>query len=149
MIKLYIINRTDEFIEIGLQGVTNCISIYLYDHGLNINVIYQEYGWDMLTSIDVDPLHTPDGYVCRQCRDYPDKPENGGDKATRFPTRYALWEDHLFKPLKNWVNNKLSSAKWLRLSGENNNFTAADLTYDDIPAHKMGDTNSVFIKLRL
>lgn len=34
-----------------------------------------------------------------------------------FPSREAIWKDHLFDQLLKWVNEKLAPARWLRLSG--------------------------------
>ena len=101
----------------------------------------------MLASLDIDPVHTPEGYVCRLCRDHPDKPENGGVNAARFQTRAELWEDHLFRPLMNWVNNELANARWLRLLGNCNGSTAAELIYDELPHSQKMDMETALVKL--
>lgn len=51
-----------------------------------------------------------DGYKCELC--VPDD----GKSAAQFPTRDALWQDHLFAPFLKWVNEKLAPARWLQIS---------------------------------
>jgi hypothetical protein len=47
--------------------------------------------------------------------------DEDGVRAMIFPSREALWTDHLFEPFLKWVNEKLAPARWLgifRMSDE-------------------------------
>ena len=61
----------------------------------------------MLISLDAIPAATPMGYRCTLC-----------ENATQtWTSREALWQDHLFEPLLDWVNETLAPATTLRLFG--------------------------------
>jgi hypothetical protein len=55
------------------------------------------------------PKKYHEGYVCMYCLH-----EIGNVKI--FPSQEALWQDHLFDSLLEWVNEKLAPALWLRIS---------------------------------
>jgi hypothetical protein len=66
---------------------------------------WQGESWDMLISLDAIPEASPAGYRCTLC-----------ENAHRtWPTREALWRDHLFEPFLEWANQSLAAATWLRL----------------------------------
>ena len=54
-----------------------------------------------------------------------------------FPDRPALWTDHLFEPLLEWVNESLAKAKWLALYGSPDYGTWARLLPDDLPSEAL------------
>jgi hypothetical protein len=58
--------------------------------------------WDFLLSEEVRPALSQEGFVCSLC-------EQEG-KHRIFPTLEALWLDHLFRPLEDWINTKLGAA---------------------------------------
>ena len=58
--------------------------------------------WDFLLSEEVRPALSQEGFVCSLC-------EREG-KHRIFPTLEALWLDHLFRPLEDWINTKLDAA---------------------------------------
>lgn len=41
---------------------------------------------------------------------------DNSDSAKLFPSREALWQDHLFDKFLSWVNEKLAPARWLQIS---------------------------------
>ena len=51
-----------------------------------------------------------------------------------FADRPALWADHLFEPLLEWVNDSLARAKWLALYGNPEWATWARLLPGDDPS---------------
>ena len=59
---------------------------------------------DLVFEVDVGPQRVPGGYVCDRC-----EPE----KREVFPTREALWRDHLFEPFVQWVNQELAPARFV------------------------------------
>jgi hypothetical protein len=55
-------------------------------------------------AMDAHPVRTANGYICRECL-----PEEGN----AFSSREALWKNHLFEPLLEWINDELATAKAL------------------------------------
>ncbi|MDP2805775.1 MAG: hypothetical protein Q8O24_07510 [Gallionellaceae bacterium] len=98
-------------VELRFQNYPDCLSVRLSSKELNVHVKWQGQWWDMLISLDAWVFHTPGGYKCNCCWDDSEEP------ATIFPSREALWQDHLFDPFLKWVNEKLAPARWLQISG--------------------------------
>ena len=63
--------------------------------------------WDFLLSEAVRPALSQEGFVCSLC-------EREGKHRT-FPALEALWLDHLFRPLEDWINTKLAVAQAVAL----------------------------------
>ena len=62
---------------------------------------------DFLLNEDVCiPHRVTGGYACEW---------QANEEQTPFPTREALWQDHIFEPLLKWVNMKLAPARWIRM----------------------------------
>ena len=64
-------------------------------------VTWQHETWDLLRDWDAFPLKTENGYVCDQCP---------VENRQTFPDLDAIWKDHLFEPLLQWINEDLASA---------------------------------------
>lgn len=102
--------RTDRWIRITFDGITPMIAAYVGRDGIGdgIGVDVERGGewFDRLIDLDVAPMRGRDGYFCAMC-----------ETAEReyFPTREALWIDHLFEPFLGWVNDELAPARWVRL----------------------------------
>jgi hypothetical protein len=99
--------------KLNFHNFPDCLSIWLANDALRVAVEWQGEPWDVLFDSDLYPCQTPDGFKCTLCE--PDE----GESAAFFPTREALWLDHLFEPFLKWVNGKLASARWLRISSIN------------------------------
>jgi hypothetical protein len=64
---------------------------------------------DILPQVSSEPKRAHGGgFYCEMC------PPDG---RRVFADRPALWADHLFDPLREWVNINLAQAKWLALYG--------------------------------
>ena len=63
--------------------------------------------WDFLFSEEVRPEKSHGGFVCAICE--------RESKHRIFPTLEALWLDHLFRPLEDWINTKLAVAQAVAL----------------------------------
>lgn len=102
--------RTDRWIRITFDGITPMIAAYVGRDGIGdgIGVDVERGGewFDRLADLDVALRRRRDGYFCAMC-------ETAERKC--FPTREALWVDHLFEPFLGWVNERLAPARWLRL----------------------------------
>ncbi len=77
-------------------------------HEIAIHVDWKGKWWDCLFWPEVHPRRSKGAYVCTIC-------EEGGRKV--FPNHEALWADHLFEPLKDWINDDLAPAKALSIHG--------------------------------
>lgn len=97
-------------IELRFQNYPDCLSVWLTSNELGVHVEWQENYWDCLIDLDASPFHTSKGYQCKRCV------REGGKPVMVFPSREALWKDHLFEPFLKWVNEVLAPARWLQLS---------------------------------
>jgi hypothetical protein len=65
--------------------------------------------WDMLLDLEAGVVRRSGGWTCWWC-------EQEG-KRPMFPSREALWADHLYEPLLAWTNERLAPARALALTG--------------------------------
>ncbi len=120
--------RTDEFIYLSFHGVTAQVTAALTRSEINVEACEQGECWDLLLSLDVSPQRITDGYECSLCL-----PE----AKTVYPSREALWRDHLFEPFFEWCNGVLANAQWLALyRAANGGTTWAKLIVDSDVEHK-------------
>ena len=80
--------------------------------GLDIAAMRDGECWDLLLSLDVDPVEISSAWACSICE--------AEGKHERFATLDALWRDHLFDPLGEWIAKELAPARELefqRLDG--------------------------------
>lgn len=101
---------TSRGIKLRFHNYPDCLSVWLSSNELAVHVDWQGEWWDMIIDLDVWPYHTRGGYKCKCCLVEP------GESAVIFPSREALWQDHLFDPFLEWVNEELAPARWLQIS---------------------------------
>jgi hypothetical protein len=90
-------------LDISILTKRGAIPAIVTDSEATIYAMHGEDCWDLLLSLDVAPEVNPGGgYVCTCCRDE--------GKLEVFDTLEALWADHLFEPLLEWINTELASA---------------------------------------
>jgi hypothetical protein len=75
---------------------------YAHAAGISISALWEGECWDFLHDRDVVAEFGPGGWFCTLCP---------ADDRSHFPSIKALWEDHLFRPLKDWITTQLNSAK--------------------------------------
>lgn len=116
-------------IELRFQDCPDCLSVWLSrDDQLEIHVSWRGMLWDRMKKMWApvqrwnrfahrsspqlrhEKSHR-EGYVCGFCLHecYVDI----------FSSPEALWQDHLFDPLLEWVNDELAPARWLKISCTN------------------------------
>ena len=88
------------------EGITPSLEITL-THDIGVHAMKNGEWWDALLFFEARPVKTEEGYICRYC-----KPEY----IHPYPTRKALWIDHMFEPFLDWVNGTLPQMQWLSLS---------------------------------
>ncbi len=88
-------------------------------------------------------IPTLGGYQCKHCV------HEDGKQVMMFPSREALWKDHLFEPFLQWVNEVLAPARWLQLSsiGEYGS-TWAQLLRDEIASSESNHTLHLMQQLK-
>jgi len=119
-----IIESRKNYFTMHFQGINSAIGCIITDHDYSISVDYKGKCWDLIDTEYVSEQQTPSGqYFCEAC-----KPKS----RKLFPTRFALWEDHIFKPILNWANDNLLKTKrvclfqygegstWTKVVDENN-----------------------------
>ena len=106
VIPLRLGRRTDRCLDIHFVGIASQISAYLSRSELGIAVEWQGQCWDLLACFESVPVRHGDSYVCELCID---------KGHVSFPSREAIWRDHLFEPFLEWVNQRLAQAHWLDL----------------------------------
>lgn len=121
-IPLRFIRRTDKEIEIGFIGISLCISIHVSVSELSVCVVMNGVFLDYLLDIDLVLKRDAQGYFCELC-----------DQRQReyFPTREDAWKKHQFEPLLAWANDKLASARWLRVCCTDGGCSWATLIRDE------------------
>jgi len=101
---------TAKGVELHFHNYPDCLTVWLSSDALSVNVEWQGDWWDRLVDLDAYLYHTHGGYRCRFCV------VDNGESAVLFPSREALWQDHLFAPFLKWVNEKFAPARWLMVS---------------------------------
>ena len=138
-LPLELLERRDRFIRLGFTGITPALEVGVTTWEINLAALWQDEWWDHLISLEALPCRVAGVYHCHLCM-----PE-----AKRlWPNREALWLDHLFNPLLEWVNTELAVAhqlglyetegggvRWAKLLG-------AVAPEDDAPGHR--DTAAAF-----
>lgn len=105
-IPLSLQSRTDRQMTFSLVGLTPAIEVTLTDE-IGIHVIREKEWWDALLFFEAWPVKKEAGFICQYC-----EPEF----IVPYPSREALWTDHMFEPFLDWVNETLAKMRWLSLS---------------------------------
>ena len=113
-----LIKCTDRFIEFTIDGLNPALSFGLSTYDLGVHVEWQGESWDWLIFFESCPMRVSEGFVCCLCEDYP---------LTIYPSREALWIDHVFEPFLKWVNEDLTTQHWLSLDGASGYITSANV----------------------
>ncbi len=107
-LPLQYLRRKDNAIEFSALGLHPALGFSLTSWEMNVYVEWQGVFWDFLISLEAVPYHSVNGYFCDLCK---------VDSRVLFPSREAVWQDHLFDPFLKWLNDTLLPAKWLGLYG--------------------------------
>lgn len=103
-------SRRDRF-TLRFTGIAPELTCDISDSGINVSIC-SSHGeiWDLLTDFDTIVKKTTDGqYYCQLCDDYDD-----GKTLTYYSSPAALWEEHVFEEMLEWIN-ALSSDKLLHI----------------------------------
>lgn len=109
---------TDRFITFTIDGLNPALSFGLLTYDLGVHVDWQGENWDSLIFFESCPLRVSEGYNYCLCEDTP---------LTIYPSREALWVDHVFEPFLKWVNEELTQQNWLSIDGASGYITSAHL----------------------
>jgi hypothetical protein len=144
-IALRVDKQDSESIEVSFVGINTAVgAIIEYDETdafveLQVFVDWEGSNWDLILILDCEPVRRADGYVCDLC-----PPED----QKVFPSREALWRDHLFEPFLEWVNKDLATADVIYLwSSPGKGMTSARLLRSS--AIREDDPSGICVPLRL
>ena len=102
-----IVKNGKNYFTMRFQGINSAISCIITSYDYSISVDYKGECWDLLESNFVSEQQTSSGeYFCKECEQ---------EQQKLFPTRFAMWEDHIFKRILNWATDNLLNTKWLCL----------------------------------
>lgn len=116
-----ILKRNDRILQFTLKHLNPALSFRLTTWELGVDVDWMGDNWDVLIYFESIPTKVAMGYQCRLCL---------GEDVTVYPSREALWIAHDFECFLHWVNHTLLPAKWLAISGQQNEMTWAKLVED-------------------
>ena len=105
-------SRKDGF-TLRFTGIAPELTCRISDTGAVI-IIHDHHGqyWDIIGEFETSVKKTRTGqYYCQMCDDYDDC-----KILTYYPTLAALWEDHIFEEMMEWING-LNSDLWIYLYG--------------------------------
>lgn len=104
-----IVRRYADRLTLRIEGTPNAMHCCASDTDINVAVVWKGQWWDSIFWPDCWHRKVKGGVVCACCE--------AKEKPTVFPNYEALWKDHLFDCLKDWINNELASAKALGIYG--------------------------------
>lgn len=99
----------------------DCVSAWLSRFELFVRADWNGVWWDRLIDLDTWPQPVPSGYRCTSCMDF----------VRNWPTREALWQEHLFDPFLLWVNEELAHSSQVLLYGRPGEITWARLGHEN------------------
>lgn len=105
-VPLRVLHRTDDSLALGFVGLTPLLRVCLGSYSLTVNVVVTGEIFDGLAEFECALRRRSNGYVCECC-----DPE----ERVLYPSRAALWCDHLFEPFLKWTKERLSAARYLKL----------------------------------
>lgn len=112
------LRRTDHTLQLGFDGVTPALCVILSRDDLDVRVEWQGKDWDGLFSEYVLVRRIRGGWTCEACQE---------DQRQVWPSREALWREHLFETVLRWVNGTLAPAELLAVHGGHHGTTWARL----------------------
>ena len=130
-----IVKNGKNYFTMSFQGINSAIGCIITSYDYSISVNYKGECWDLIDDEYLIERQTPSGqYFCEAC-----KPK----KRKIFPTRFALWEDHIFKPILSWATDNLLGTKWLCLFQYGKGGTAAKIVDESNLLKEMQNNNFV------
>lgn len=92
-----------------LEGIHPAIGVCVLPDQMNVSVSLDGECWDFLMSEDILPIFDGVHWWCDICR-------NEGRHAP-FQSIEALWQDHFFDQLADWIRDVLAPARYAVLHG--------------------------------
>jgi hypothetical protein len=120
----------------GINPVLTAVLNLEREIGIYVTNTEGEY-WDCIAEFDVKEQQTPEGqFYCGYC----DEPS-----MTLYPTRQALWEQHVFELLLEWCNAKFQPDCFIVLWGSHKEgwWGARLLTKEQVVTYGYADTLSL------
>jgi hypothetical protein len=121
---LHYLKRTDYCLELTFRALNPAMSIFLTQE-IGVCVEWRGKCWDCLIFFEAYPQRSTDGYHCSLCiEEY---------SRIAYTSRENLWQEHMFEPFLQWINERLVPANWLGLYSSNKGSTWAKLLSEPDP----------------
>lgn len=101
------VGRKGDSLQLAITGLHPAFVVTL-TWELVIAVEWQGHCWDLLECFEAAPARRANGYYCNLCLPEAQIP---------YPSREALWRNHLFEPFADWLAYTLLPANYLGLYG--------------------------------
>jgi hypothetical protein len=105
-VPVTVLDRSSDMLDLDFGDAAPMLGVSISSDEIMVSAEWKGDCVDLLFDAEVEVSRVPGGYVCGLC-----EPE----KREVFPTRDALWRDHLFEPFLRWVNENLAPARFLGL----------------------------------
>lgn len=101
--------RKGGYLEARLNGLRAeiVLSVWASIQSISVWVMHEGRAWDWVHDFDAPAARTPEGYICRMCRDWPAEDIVGMPQPV-YPSREALWQAHVFTDFASWAVRELS-----------------------------------------
>jgi hypothetical protein len=130
-IPMTVVVRTPGSIRLTFVGVIDAIEVFVLLDEIVVTVQYKEICWDILAEFECTPVHVAKGFACSHCAP--------ADRQL-YATHSALFGNHVFEPLAQWIKTSLMPARALGLGGSRDSgSTWAGL----IPAEQRRDYSAI------
>jgi hypothetical protein len=129
--------RSDRILEFSFIGFGSTLKGVLMTYEVNVYAFYRGQCYELVASIDAQPIVVASGYQCGFCL-----PEH----QRTYRNRETLWKEHAFERFLDWVNQELAPAKWIVFEGDIDTWSTATLaTHRPKPSNS--DTSCVMLEL--
>jgi len=108
LVQPRVIRRKDKCLELAFSGLTPTITFNVTVGEINVFVEWSGVFWDLLYTETVSFVRSGGVYICSVGQ---------FEATTTYPSREALWRNHLFEPFLCWINRTLAPASSLILYG--------------------------------
>lgn len=100
---------TVRYVSLSFQNMSPVLRIKIYETELAVIITWENKFFDMIFDEDMVPIRTGNRYRCRLCE----------ESEETFQDLAAMRRDHLYLPFLKWCNERLFTAKLLRMSWDN------------------------------
>jgi hypothetical protein len=130
-IPMTVVARVPGSIRLTFDTIIDVIEVFVLWDAVLVTVEHKNMCWDILVEFECTPVAVAGGFVCSHCAP--------ADRQV-YATHSALFGDHVFEPLAQWIKTSLAPSRALGLGGSRDSgITWAGL----IPANQRRDYSAI------